>query len=121
MTTRRLKPALLAGAAATVLGLSAPASADTLRDALNGAYRTNPTLQAARAQQRLQDDIGSGLQQRGGRVELGSGESLAGDEPSADRSRQGCQTPRSISTTRYDRLSGEGNVLCAMPPSLAGK
>jgi outer membrane protein len=51
-----LRPALLAGAAATALGLSAPAAADTLRDALNGAYRTNPTLQGARAQQRANDE-----------------------------------------------------------------
>ena len=56
MTRRGVKPALLAGAAATALGLSAPAAADTLRDALNGAYRTNPTLQAARAQQRATDE-----------------------------------------------------------------
>ena len=56
MTRFGLRPALLAGAAATALGLSAPAAADTLRDALNGAYRTNPTLQAARAQQRAIDE-----------------------------------------------------------------
>ena len=56
MTRRGLRPALLAGAAATALGLSAPAAADTLRDALNGAYRTNPTLQGARAQQRAIDE-----------------------------------------------------------------
>ena len=35
---------------------SAPAHADTLREALNGAYRTNPNLQAARAQQRATDE-----------------------------------------------------------------
>ena len=52
----RLGPALLAGAAATALGLPAPAAADTLRDALNGAYRTNPLLQGARAQQRANDE-----------------------------------------------------------------
>ncbi len=51
-----LKPALFAGAAATALGLSAPAAADTLRDALNGAYRTNPILQGARAEQRANDE-----------------------------------------------------------------
>jgi outer membrane protein len=56
MARRGVRPALLAGAAATALGLSAPAAADTLRDALNGAYRTNPTLQAARAQQRATDE-----------------------------------------------------------------
>lgn len=44
--------ALLAGAAL----LAAPAHADTLRDALNGAYRNNPTLEAARAQQRATDE-----------------------------------------------------------------
>jgi outer membrane protein len=53
---KRLGPALLAGAAATALGFSAPAAADTLRDALNGAYRTNPLLQGARAQQRANDE-----------------------------------------------------------------
>ncbi|MGX7951179.1 TolC family outer membrane protein [Tsuneonella sp. HG249] len=35
---------------------SAPVHADTLREALNGAYRTNPNLQAARAQQRATDE-----------------------------------------------------------------
>lgn len=45
---------LLAGTAAAAL--AAPAQADTLRDALNGAYRTNPSLQAARAQQRATDE-----------------------------------------------------------------
>jgi outer membrane protein len=53
---KRLGPALLAGAAATALGFSAPAAADTLRDALNGANRTNPLLQGARAQQRANDE-----------------------------------------------------------------
>lgn len=48
------RTALLAGAA--LLALGAPAQADTLRDALNGAYRTNPDLQAARAQQRATDE-----------------------------------------------------------------
>jgi outer membrane protein len=52
MQARRAKLALLAGAAL----LAAPAQADTLRDALNGAYRTNPTLQSARAQQRATDE-----------------------------------------------------------------
>ncbi|WP_120716889.1 TolC family outer membrane protein [Tsuneonella amylolytica] len=41
----------------TLLALAGtPAWADTLREALNGAYRTNPTLQAARAQQRATDE-----------------------------------------------------------------
>ena len=44
--------ALLAGTAS----LAAPAHADTLRDALVQAYNTNPTLQAARAQQRATDE-----------------------------------------------------------------
>lgn len=48
------KLALLAGAA--VLLAPAPAMADTLKDALLGAYRTNPTLQAARANQRATDE-----------------------------------------------------------------
>ena len=51
-----LRPALLAGAAVTAIVLPAPAAADTLRDALNGTYRTNPTLQGARAQQRATDE-----------------------------------------------------------------
>jgi outer membrane protein len=50
------RAALLAGIAAASLAIAAPASADTLREALNGAYRTNPTLQAARAQQRATDE-----------------------------------------------------------------
>lgn len=45
---------LLLGSA---LALTAtPAQADTLREALNGAYRTNPNLLAARAQQRVTDE-----------------------------------------------------------------
>lgn len=43
---------LLAGAAA----LAAPAQADTLREALVEAYKTNPTLQTARANQRATDE-----------------------------------------------------------------
>ncbi|WP_188645407.1 TolC family outer membrane protein [Tsuneonella deserti] len=57
MTIRaRLKPLLLAGAGLAACALPAPAAADTLRDALNGAYRTNPILQSARAQQRATDE-----------------------------------------------------------------
>jgi outer membrane protein len=52
----RLRPALFAGAAMAAFGMAAPAAADTLRDALNGAYRTNPILQGARAQQRALDE-----------------------------------------------------------------
>ncbi len=45
---------LLAGAC--MLALGHPARADDLRDALNAAYLTNPTLQAARAGQRATDE-----------------------------------------------------------------
>ena len=48
------RAAMLAGCAALVGAV--PASADTLREALVSAYNTNPTLQAARAQQRAQDE-----------------------------------------------------------------
>ncbi|OJW72877.1 MAG: hypothetical protein BGO57_07610 [Sphingomonadales bacterium 63-6] len=48
------KLALLAGAAALLS--PAPVLADTLKDALLGAYQTNPTLQAARANQRATDE-----------------------------------------------------------------
>ncbi|HZF46738.1 MAG TPA: TolC family outer membrane protein [Sphingomonadaceae bacterium] len=48
------KLALLAGVAALLA--PAPALADTLKDALLGAYQTNPTLQAARANQRATDE-----------------------------------------------------------------
>lgn len=44
--------ALLASAAA----FASPAAADTLREALVEAYKTNPTLQAARANQRATDE-----------------------------------------------------------------
>lgn len=52
MQSRPALFALLAGA--TVLAV--PAQADTLREALTEAYRTNPTLQASRAQQRATDE-----------------------------------------------------------------
>lgn len=48
---RHLAAALLLG---TIIG--APAQADTLREALVDAYNTNPTLQAARANQRATDE-----------------------------------------------------------------
>ncbi len=51
MTLRSIRILLLSGAC-----LSVPASADTLRDALTKAYQTNPTLTAARAQQRANDE-----------------------------------------------------------------
>ena len=44
---RRMAATLLLGSTA----LATSAQADTLREALAGAYTTNPTLQAARAQQ----------------------------------------------------------------------
>ena len=48
---------LLAGAAgAALLACATPASAENLREALVGAYNTNPTLQAARANQRAIDE-----------------------------------------------------------------
>ncbi|MEG1453452.1 MAG: type I secretion protein TolC, partial [Brevundimonas sp.] len=37
-------------------GLSGPAMAESLRDAVNLAYRTNPTLLAQRANQRALDE-----------------------------------------------------------------
>lgn len=52
MKGRGVKLALLAGAAM----LAVPAQADTLREALVEAYRANPTLQAARADQRANDE-----------------------------------------------------------------
>ncbi|MFM2372372.1 MAG: hypothetical protein RIS85_2094 [Pseudomonadota bacterium] len=48
-----LRLALTAGAAICTI---TPALADDLRDALTGAYNTNPTLQAARATQRATDE-----------------------------------------------------------------
>jgi outer membrane protein len=51
MLTRSLRISLLAGAC-----LASSAHADTLKDALNAAYRTNPTLEGARAQQRATDE-----------------------------------------------------------------
>ncbi len=51
----RMRAVFLASVAGAV-SLAAPARADTLRDALAGAYRTNPILQAARADQRATDE-----------------------------------------------------------------
>ncbi len=48
--------ALLASAASFVAAFAAPAHADTLREALTDAYRSNPTLQSARASQRATDE-----------------------------------------------------------------
>lgn len=53
-TGRHLAAALLLTTAVALV--AAPARADTLRDALVGAYNTNPDLQAARAQQRATDE-----------------------------------------------------------------
>lgn len=47
---------LLVNACVLALVGAAPARADTLREALVGAYNTNPTLQAARADQRANDE-----------------------------------------------------------------
>lgn len=51
--SQRVRWSLAAGCAAMV---AAPALADDLREALVMAYNTNPTLQAARAQQRATDE-----------------------------------------------------------------
>ena len=53
MVRRGFRFSLLAGAC---LAAAMPAHADTLKDALNAAYRTNPTLEGARAQQRATDE-----------------------------------------------------------------
>ncbi|MFN7389962.1 MAG: hypothetical protein ACK5R8_10895, partial [Brevundimonas sp.] len=42
---------------AVVVSTAAPAFADTLRDAIALAYRTNPTLQGQRANQRAIDEL----------------------------------------------------------------
>jgi outer membrane protein len=55
MARKPLLLALLAGSAGMTL-LPAPALADTLREALLQAYQTNPTLMAARANQRAVDE-----------------------------------------------------------------
>jgi outer membrane protein len=47
---------LTLAATASLLALAAPAQADTLREALVGAYNTNPTLEGARANQRATDE-----------------------------------------------------------------
>ncbi len=56
MRAFKLRIGLLAGTGAVLLGMAAPGMADTLRDALTQAYETNPSLQAARAQQRGIDE-----------------------------------------------------------------
>jgi outer membrane protein len=55
----RVRPAFRLTAPCVALALAlapAPAFADTLKDALVGAYQSNPTLQAARANQRATDE-----------------------------------------------------------------
>ncbi|MCJ8155910.1 TolC family outer membrane protein [Sphingomonas sp. LaA6.9] len=47
---------MLAGATIALALLSGPASAETLREALAKAYRTNPTMTGARAGQRAEDE-----------------------------------------------------------------
>lgn len=54
--SRGVSRAELLACAALLGAASAPAHADDLRDALIAAYRTNPTLQAARAGQRATDE-----------------------------------------------------------------
>ncbi len=55
VTARSLR--IFLRASATMMAVAAiPASAETLRDALMKAYQTNPTLTAARAQQRANDE-----------------------------------------------------------------
>ncbi|MHA6332362.1 TolC family outer membrane protein [Qipengyuania sp. CAU 1752] len=53
MSRAAFRNAALAG---TVMLAAAPAQADTLREALVEAYQSNPTLQAARANQRAEDE-----------------------------------------------------------------
>lgn len=64
---RGVKLALLAGAALA----AAPAQADTLREALVDAYRSNPTLEAARAQQRANDE-NVPIEKSAGRPDIGA-------------------------------------------------
>lgn len=53
---RRLRSALMVGAAVAGALAASPLQADTLREALAQAYRSNPTLLGARAQQRAVDE-----------------------------------------------------------------
>ncbi len=56
MTGKCLRAGLLAGIGSAALAITTPANADTLREALARAYAANPTLLAARAQQRAIDE-----------------------------------------------------------------
>lgn len=53
---RAVRGLLVLAGSASLLALSVPAHADGLREALVGAYNTNPTLEAARADQRATDE-----------------------------------------------------------------
>ena len=61
-----LRPAILSLALTSAFALTTPAQADTLREALAEAYRTNPTLQAARSQLRATDET-VGIEKADGR------------------------------------------------------
>ncbi len=50
------RTSLMLAGSASVLALAAPAAADDLREALAAAYNTNPTLEAARDNQRATDE-----------------------------------------------------------------
>ena len=56
MTAKRARFLLLAAACTLALPATMPAQAETLKDALAKAYRTNPTLQVARANLRATDE-----------------------------------------------------------------
>ena len=56
MSARRLRLAGLAAAAALAFGLSGPAAADTLLEAMAKAYAANPELEAQRARLRATDE-----------------------------------------------------------------
>lgn len=56
MTAKRARFLLLAAACTLALPAGMPAQAETLKDALAKAYRTNPTLQVARANLRATDE-----------------------------------------------------------------
>lgn len=56
MARRAARLRLMAGIGMLAAAVPAPLLADTLREALASAYRTNPTLQAARSQQRAVDE-----------------------------------------------------------------
>ncbi len=56
MALPRIGTALAAGAAAGAMAFASPVAADTLQEALAAAYVNNPTLLAARANQRATDE-----------------------------------------------------------------